>query len=223
MTSALVILSGGLDSTTLLYDIVKSNLHDSVYAISFNYGQRHSRELRCASVTTQRLDINHTIVDMHSTGSLLSSALTSSDIDVPHEAYDDDSQRLTVVPNRNMIMISIAAGVAISKGASFLYYGAHSNDAAIYPDCRPQFVDAMQQALEYCHYDPIYLSAPYLLMTKGDIVKRGLDLGVHYEDTWTCYEGGSIACGKCGSCDERLKAFAEAGSIDPIPYNVLEF
>ena len=213
-----LILSGGMDSTTLLYDLIDQG--NEVYPISFNYGQRHSKELMLASKNCKRLGLEHKIVDLTSLTSILDSSSLTGDIDVPEGYYKDENMKSTVVPNRNMIMLSIAVGYAINIGSDEVYYGAHAGDHDIYPDCRQEFVDALNDAAELCHYEPVYIFAPYLYMDKGDIVKRGLELNVPYEDTWTCYKGGEYACGKCGSCVERLEAFKKNGVKDPIKYEV---
>lgn len=218
MKKAVIILSGGMDSTTLAYDIMKGGKYDEVHAISFNYGQVHSKELECAKITAGKLGIhNHHVVDLSNLGGILNSALTG-DVPVPEGAYDDENQKLTVVPNRNMIMLSIAAGYAMSIGATDLYYGAHAGDHAIYPDTRPIFVDEINRVLSVAHYTPVKVITPYLHYMKGNIAAKGMLLGVPYEDTWTCYKGGDISCGKCGSCDERKKAFEFAGFTDPLEY-----
>lgn len=218
MRKAVIILSGGMDSTTLAYDIVKEGNYDEVHAISFDYGQVHSKELACAKSTAAKLGLrSHHIVNLSDLGSLLNSALTGNH-PVPEGAYDDENQKQTVVPNRNMIMLSIAAGYAMSIGAIDVYYGAHAGDHAIYPDCRPAFMVALNDVLKVSHYTQVMVFAPYIHYSKGNIVARGSMLGVPYEDTWTCYKGGDVSCGVCGSCDERLKAFEYAGVKDPLEY-----
>lgn len=218
MKKAVIILSGGMDSTTLAYDIVKSDKYDEVHALSFDYGQKHGKELECAKITASKLGLrSHHVVDVSGLGGILSSALTGS-YEVPEGEYDDENQKLTVVPNRNMIMLSIAAGYAMSIGAFDLYYGAHANDASIYPDCRPVFVERMNEVLNISHYTPVRLQVPYLYYGKMNIAAKGGLLGVPFEDTWTCYNGREKACGKCGSCNERLMAFREAGLVDPLEY-----
>jgi 7-cyano-7-deazaguanine synthase len=129
----------------------------------------------------------------------------------------------TVVPNRNMVMLSAAASFAVSEGIQELYYGAHAGDHAIYPDCRREFVEAMQRAFELCDWTPLTLKAPFLDFTKADIVRLGLSLDVPFEKTWSCYKGGETACGRCGTCVERLLAFEEAGQRDPIAYSDRHF
>lgn len=211
-----LILSGGLDSTTLLYDLIDQGR--KIYTISFDYGQRHSKELIMAARTCQKLGINHKIVDLSTLSEILGDNALTGTIDVPLGHYEEENMKQTVVPNRNMIMMSMAIGYAISLDIENVYYGAHHGDFAIYPDCRPTFVDAIQKVANLCHYEPIRVLAPYLYMDKIGIVTRGLELNVPYEDTWTCYAGKLKACGKCGSCTERLEAFAANNVIDPIKY-----
>jgi 7-cyano-7-deazaguanine synthase len=214
----IIILSGGMDSTTLLYRIIAEK--KEVYALSFNYGQKHSKELLVAHQTTEKLHIPHKVLNLsllQQSGIFGDSSLTS-DVPVPEGYYTDESMKSTVVPNRNMLMLSIAIAYAISIRAEAVYYGAHAGDHAIYPDCRPTFVEKMQEVAKYCHYYPIDIRVPYLNQTKGDIVADGMKLGVDYSLTWTCYKGGERSCGKCGSCQERLEAFAQNGIKDPLEY-----
>lgn len=211
---AVLILSGGMDSTTLLYDIVR--LYD-VYAISFNYNQRHKRELEMAQKTCQKLNVNHKIVDISSINEILKgSSLTSDNIATPIGKYNEENMKATVVPNRNMILLSLAAGYAISIDIKKLFYGAHAGDHAIYPDCRHEFVIKLAEALKICDWNPIYLIAPYLHKDKGDIAIIGKKLNVDYSLTYSCYEGKEIPCGKCGACNERAEAFAKAEMEDPL-------
>lgn len=209
---AVVVLSGGLDSTTLLYDLIESGL--TAEAITFDYGQKHSKEILYAQQTCRALGVSQKIIPMQFMKHILSSSLTS-DLPIPEGHYQEESMKSTVVPNRNMIMLSIAGGYALSRKAEILAYGAHAGDHAIYPDCRPEFIDLMDEALQICHWDPLHLAAPYADMTKGEIVNRGLEIGVDYALTWTCYQGNERPCGRCGSCIERAEAFAFAGAEDP--------
>jgi len=212
---AVIILSGGLDSTTLTYDL-KNQGYD-LFAISLNYGQRHKKELKMAKRTCKKLNIPHKIINITSLNSVLQgSSLTSPNIDTPHGRYDEENMKSTVVSNRNMILLSIAAGYGISIKAEKLFYGAHNNDAAIYPDCRPEFVNKLKETILIADWHRIELEAPYLYMNKIDIVKRGKELNVPFEDTWSCYEGKETPCGKCGSCVERAEAFKLANMIDPL-------
>jgi 7-cyano-7-deazaguanine synthase len=219
----IVILSGGLDSTVLAYYITKSNRHSLLGCVSVDYGQRHRVELTCAQRTARKLGVPHYLVDLTGLRSLLSrSALTSSQ-PVPEGHYAEDSMKATVVPNRNMILISIAVGIGISKGAEVVAYGAHSGDHAIYPDCRPEFAEALGKAVNLCDYNPPELLRPFIHKTKAEIVRIGADLDVPFTDTYTCYNGGMLACGKCGTCVERLEAFDIAGVKDPLEYQDREF
>jgi|TARA_R100000656_G_C3954589_1_gene128966 7-cyano-7-deazaguanine synthase len=216
MKKAVVILSGGMDSTTLLYD-AKHDGYD-VSAISFNYGQKHKKELNVATKTCSKLDINHKILDLSVLNLLAPSALTREDWDVPEGHYADENMKQTVVPNRNMVMLSLATSYAIAKKADCLFYGAHAGDHDIYPDCRKEFVDAMIKTIKLADWHRVQLVAPYLDIDKGAIVKIGKTLEVDYSLTWTCYKGRELACGKCGSCVERLEAFEKANMKDPIKY-----
>lgn len=149
---------------------------------------------------------------------LKGSSQTDPSVPVPEGHYAQENMKLTVVPNRNMIMLSIAIAAAIGEKIPVVYYGAHAGDHDIYPDCRQSFVDAMKAAAALCDWTPVTIEAPYLNMTKGDICKKGMLLSVPYESTWTCYVGGERPCGKCGSCTERLEAFDFAGATDPLIY-----
>ena len=213
---AIVILSGGLDSSTLLYDVINQGYN--VKALSFDYGQKHRRELDCASATCKKLGIEHKILNLSVLNEVAPSALTRSDWKVPVGHYASENMKQTVVPNRNMVMLSIAAAYAMSNKATKLFYGAHSGDHAIYPDCREEFVEAMKNVIRIADWNPVELKAPYSNIDKGDIVKKGIELKVDYSLTRTCYNSGEKACGKCGSCTERLEAFAKAGITDPVPY-----
>lgn len=208
------ILSGGMDSTTLVYDLVSQG-HE-VHCLSFDYGQKHVRELQAAATTTRKMNLPHHIVDFHSSMKALfaTSALTS-DTPVPEGHYADENMKQTVVPNRNMVMLSIAAAHAIGIGADGVAYGAHGGDHSIYPDCRPEFYDAVARCFLLCDFKPLQMIAPYMTIDKGGIAAIGKQLGVPYEDTWTCYKGEERPCGVCGSCVERAEAFAFAGMEDP--------
>ncbi len=216
MTKAVCVLSGGMDSTTLLYDVVSQG-HDT-YALSFDYGQKHKKELEMARRTCEKLGIPFRSVKTPALNSLAESALTRQHIDVPDGHYEEENMKITVVPNRNMVMLALAASYAISLKVDYLYYGAHGGDHAIYHDCRTEFVDAMRKVIEICDEHKLELRAPYVDKDKGYIASRGKELGVDYSLTWTCYKGREKACGKCGSCVERLEAFETAGMEDPIDY-----
>jgi 7-cyano-7-deazaguanine synthase len=214
-STVVVILSGGMDSTTLLYDVISQGF--KVHAVSFDYGQRHNKELQCAVLTCHNLKVPHIILMLDVLGEIASSSLTR-DIAVPEGAYDDESMKQTVVPNRNMVMLALATSYAISIGADAVYYGAHSGDHTIYPDCRPEFIRAMDNVMKLCDWRRIELRAPYQRLTKADILEVGFKLGVDYSTTWTCYNGREKSCGKCGSCNERLLAFDVLGKKDPLEY-----
>lgn len=211
-----VIYSGGMDSFTVLHKAVRAG-HD-VYALSFNYGQRHVKELQCAATVCQQLGIKHKIVDISAINQLLAGSSLTDDIDIPEGHYAADNMKSTVVPNRNMILLSLAVGYAVSIGANQVYYGAHSGDHFIYPDCRPEFVQKMHDVCQIANYEPVDIVSPYLQQTKIEILADGLAMGLDYSQTWTCYNGREKACGKCGSCQERLEAFALNQTTDPLPY-----
>ena len=216
MQKAVVILSGGMDSTTLLYDAINQGFE--VYALSFNYNQKHKKELDVAKMTCESLGVPHKIMDLSILNELAPSSLTRDDWEVPEGHYADENMKQTVVPNRNMVMLSLATSYTIGIDATMLFYGAHSGDRDIYPDCRMEFVEQLGKAIEMCDWSKVILSAPYINIDKGDIVNKGKELKVDYTQTWTCYKGQDKACGKCGSCVERLEAFEKAGIKDPVEY-----
>lgn len=218
MKKAVIIASGGMDSTTLLYDISRQGYE--VFALSVNYNQRHAKELEFIKKTCKKLNISHKVVDLSILGKelLASSVLISKEIDVPEGDYKEENMKVTVVPNRNMILLSLAVGYAISVGASKVFYGAHAGDHTIYPDCRREFVDAMKRAIRLADWQSVEVEAPYLDLDKGDIAIKGKSLGVDYSLTWSCYKGSEKACGKCGACRERLAAFQKAKMTDPLEY-----
>jgi 7-cyano-7-deazaguanine synthase len=212
-----VVLSGGLDSTALLYALKQ---HHEVRAVSFYYRQRHMRELDAAVAITNRAGVELDLVDISSVGVALwpsGSALLGGQ-DVPRGHYADESMKKTVVPNRNMIMLSIAAGIAIAHGFSAVAFGAHAGDHAIYADCRPQFHAALREAIRLADSTEVQLHAPFIELTKSQIVSIGVNAGAPLELTWSCYEGGDKHCGKCGTCVERKEAFERAGVKDPTEY-----
>jgi 7-cyano-7-deazaguanine synthase len=211
---AVLLLSGGMDSTTLLYDLL--NLGCEVHPISFIYGQKHKKEVGMALASCTKLGLELEVVDIGFFGQLAPSALTRTRIDVPEGHYEDSSMKVTVVPNRNMVLISLATSYALGIGVHKVYYAAHSGDHAIYPDCRPAFLIVLGKALKLCDYDKVSLEAPYMYWNKSDVVKRGLELRVDYSLTWSCYRGEERPCGKCGTCTERAEAFRNAGVRDPL-------
>lgn len=216
MKKTVVLLSGGLDSVTLAFCLRQDR---KILPISFNYGQRHSRELTSSQGFAQLLNVPWKLVDLTDVTQLMrGSSQTDASIEVPEGHYAHESMKLTVVPNRNMIMLAVAGAYAVSEGADSIAFAAHAGDHAIYPDCRPDFVNAMQVAFHLANYHPVLLEAPFLNKTKGDIVKLGTLLDVPYELTWSCYKGADKHCGKCGTCVERIEAFQQAGVKDPTNY-----
>jgi 7-cyano-7-deazaguanine synthase len=213
-----VIYSGGMDSFTVLNKALKNGLE--VFPLTFNYGQRHIKEIEYVRKVCKKLNLNHEIVDISAINHLLQGSALTSDIDVPEGHYAEESMKATVVPNRNMIMLSLAIGYAISKKTYKVYFGSHSGDHAIYPDCRPEFVEKMNAVAKIANYQLVEITTPYLNKDKGQILADGLKMGLDYSQTWTCYNGRENACGKCGSCVERLEAFANNGAIDPLIYEI---
>jgi 7-cyano-7-deazaguanine synthase len=215
------VVSGGLDSTVLVHHLADLGLNVSM--ISFDYGQRHRKELDHAKKTASRFSIEHQIVDLTNVTNLISrSVLTDHSRDVPDGHYAEQTMRQTVVPNRNAIMLNIAAGWAITLGATSIATAIHAGDHYIYPDCRPVFREKLSEMLKVANEGFIdkYFSvrAPFVNSTKGDIVKLGDALAVEWSETWSCYKGGEIHCGSCGTCFERREAFTEAGVEDPTVY-----
>ena len=213
----MVIYSGGMDSYTVLHKAIEEGL--TPFALTFDYGQRHVKEIQIASEVCKSLDINHKIIDITAINQLIGgSSLTDSSIEVATGDYDNNNMVNTVVPNRNMILLSLAVGYAVSIGAEKVYYGAHSGDHEIYPDCRPIFVEKMNEVAAVANYEKTEIHSPYLKSDKVGILKDGLRMGLDYSKTWTCYNGREKACGECGSCKERLEAFTKNGLSDPISY-----
>jgi 7-cyano-7-deazaguanine synthase len=214
---AMVLLSGGIDSVTALYDAWSRE--EVVAAVSFNYGSKHNvRELSFARWHAERLGIAHFELPLGFIGEHFASNLLKGGGPIPKGHYEEESMRQTVVPFRNGIMLAIAAGLAESRGADTLVIAAHAGDHAIYPDCREDFMQAMGAAIRLGTYATIALHRPFIDMTKGEIVTRGLALGLDYRQTWSCYEGGAVHCGECGTCVERREAFLRAGAPDPTEY-----
>lgn len=212
-----IIYSGGLDSTVLLYHLRDAG-HE-LHALSIDYGQRHRCELDRAAAICKTLNIANPVADLSALQPLLaSSSLTSPEIEVAEGHYTEESMKSTVVPNRNMIFLSVATGHALSIKAGQIAYAAHSGDHAIYPDCRNEFADAMAVAIKLADWEQVELSRPFVDWSKADIVRRGAELGVPFAQTWSCYKGGDLHCGRCGTCIERREAFDLARVEDPTPY-----
>lgn len=213
---AVVIYSGGMDSFTILQRAYKDGY--DLYPLTFDYGQKHSKEIDYARRVCDELNLPHRIIDITAINQLLQSSSLTSDKSIPEGHYEADNMKSTVVPNRNMILLSLAIGYAVDIGASKVFYGAHSGDHAIYPDCRPEFVRAMNAVTSIANYEPVEIVTPYLQGDKISILRDGLAMGLDYGKTWTCYNGREKACGKCGSCVERLEAFTLNNSVDPLLY-----
>jgi 7-cyano-7-deazaguanine synthase len=218
--SAVAVVSGGMDSVTLahLLDSEGYGLH----LLAVDYGQRHKKELHYAERCAERLGASFDVVNISGVGRLLSGSALTDDIDVPHGHYAEETMAVTVVPNRNAIMLSIAYGVAVARSTQVVATAVHAGDHYVYPDCRPEFIeafDAMQKKAVEGFGDPdLRLYTPFARKTKAQIAEVGASLGVPYEDTWSCYEGGEVHCGLCGTCTERKEAFALAGVPDPTVY-----
>ena len=212
-----LIYSGGLDSTVLLYHLRAAG--QSVHALSVDYGQRHRCELDHAANICRELQVPNPVADLSAIQPLLAgSSLTSPEIEVAEGHYTEDTMKSTVVPNRNMILLSIAAGHALSIGAEQIAYANHTANPEIYTDCRNEFADAMAEAIRLCDWSKVALSRPFVDWTKADIIRRGAELHLPFEKTWSCYKGGAIHCGRCGTCIERREAFDLADVIDPTGY-----
>ena len=213
---AVVIYSGGMDSFTLLNKIVNEGY--DVYALTFNYGQKQIKEVEAASIVCKQLGVAHKVLDISPINQLMQSSSLVGEEEVPEGHYASESMKSTVVPNRNMILLSLAIGYAVDIKAGKVYYGAHAGDHTIYPDCRPEFVHAMNAVAGIANYEHVSIETPYLNSTKGEILEDGINMGLTYENTWTCYNGREKACGKCGACQERLEAFSLNNITDPLDY-----
>lgn len=221
MKKAYASISGGLDSAVLAY-LLKASGYE-LELVSYDYGQRHSKEVEFAKVIAYNLGANHRIIDLTGFGKMLKGSALTDNIDVPEGHYEEESMRVTVVPNRNAIFLSILWGIASADpDAEVVGCGVHAGDHYIYPDCRPEFISLMNDALRIGtegHRNPLLnITAPLLRMTKAEIVSLGHKLGVPFDETWTCYKGGEYHCGKCGSCRERAEAFQIAQVKDPTIY-----
>lgn len=220
----IAIVSGGMDSVTMAYQL--KHVGDDLDILSFDYGQKHDIELEYAARVSQRLGVRHDIISLD-LGNLLTSALTDENEPIPEGHYAAENMAATVVPNRNSIMLAIAVGVAISRVADRVAFAAHAGDHFIYPDCRPEFVKMFSAAERignegFCN-PKFEIFAPYIELTKADIVTLGSEIGVPYGLTWSCYRGVIEHCGRCGTCVERKEAFRIAKVVDPTPYEDEEY
>ncbi|MBP5171361.1 MAG: 7-cyano-7-deazaguanine synthase QueC [Bacteroidales bacterium] len=212
---ALLVLSGGMDSTTMLYDFQER----IALAVSFDYGSKHNaREIPLARLHCGRLGIPHVVIPLDFMQRYFKSSLLLGGEAIPEGDYADENMRSTVVPFRNGIMLSVAAGLAETHGLSRVMIANHSGDHAIYPDCRPGFVKSMSEAVSNGTYAHLTVDAPYTRLSKADIARRGKALGIDYSETWSCYQGGEKHCGRCGTCRERREALAAAGIEDTTSY-----
>ncbi|MDD7184906.1 MAG: 7-cyano-7-deazaguanine synthase QueC [Ruminococcus sp.] len=225
---ALVLSSGGVDSTTCVALAVSEYGKENVVSLSITYGQKHSKEIQSANAVAEYYGIEHILLDLSEMFKFSDcSLLNHSDNEIPHESYDSQIQKTngspvsTYVPFRNGLFISSASAIAISKNCGVIYYGAHSDDSAgsAYPDCSPEFNKAMGDAVYIGSGKQLKIVAPFVNLTKKDVVKKGLELNAPYHLTWSCYEGGDKQCGKCGTCIDRKKAFEENGVKDPVEYS----
>jgi 7-cyano-7-deazaguanine synthase len=213
----LVLCSGGMDSVTALHWAARA--HEVAGVVSFDYGAKHNpRELPFAAEHAAAVGASHAIIPLDFIGRHFASSLLKGAPPVPEGHYEDETMRQTVVPFRNGIMLAAAGGLAESIGAAGLVIAAHSGDHAIYPDCREPFMEAMAAALRAGTYAGIELLRPFIAMNKAAIAVEGARLGVDFSRTWSCYVGGAIHCGRCGTCVERREAFIDAGVNDPTEY-----
>ncbi len=215
MKNSVIIVSGGMDSITLLYD----HKDEIALGISFDYGSNHNaREIPFAKMHCERLGIKHITINLDFMHQYFKSSLLDGAEAIPEGHYADDNMKSTVVPFRNGIMLSIAIGIAESNNLDQVFIANHGGDHTIYPDCRPEFINAIDAAATAGTYNNVKVVAPYTQITKSDIARIGKKLGIDYTETWSCYKGGEVHCGKCGTCVERKEALAEAGIEDKTIY-----
>lgn len=212
-----VVLSGGMDSVTLLYHVAKT-VEDEIVALSFDYGSKHNeKEIPLAKYHCDKLGIKHEVIKLD-LAKYFNSSLLQGGEDIPEGHYEDESMKSTVVPFRNGIMLAFAVGYAENIDAKEVLLGSHAGDHAVYPDCRTTFTQAISLAAQLGTYNEVKIVSPFNHLMKWDIVTLGNKLGVEYKKTHSCYKGKDVACGKCGTCVERLEGFKEAGCEDPIEY-----
>lgn len=215
MKDSIIIVSGGMDSITLLYDF-KERI---ALGVSFDYGSNHNaKEIPFAKIHCERLGIPHITISLDFIRKYFKSSLLEGAEAIPEGHYEDENMKSTVVPFRNGIMLAIAAGLAESNKLDNVMIANHGGDHAIYPDCRPEFINSISHATAAGTYNGVKILAPYTNITKADIARKGKELGIDYSETWSCYKGGDKHCGKCGTCVERKEALAEAGIEDNTEY-----
>ncbi|ENN85530.1 succinoglycan biosynthesis transcriptional regulator protein [Rhizobium freirei PRF 81] len=219
----IVICSGGLDSVSLAHKVAAE--HRLIGLVSFDYGQRHRKELEFAAACAKRLSVPHQIIDITAIGKHLTGSALTDNVDVPDGHYAEETMKATVVPNRNAIMLAIAFGLAAAQKADAVAVAVHGGDHFIYPDCRPGFIAAFQQMQNHAleGYASVSLYAPYVTISKADIVADGAKHRTPFAETWSCYKGGERHCGRCGTCVERREAFHLAGIEDPTEYEDPDF
>jgi 7-cyano-7-deazaguanine synthase len=215
----MILLSGGLDSTVLAAHALTISA-DPVETLSVHYGQRHAREITAAAAVASHYGIAHDVADLSALRGLLAGSALTGGAPVPEGHYSAPSMAVTVVPNRNMIMLAVAVGAAAGRGHRQVAYAVHAGDHPIYPDCRPEFVAAANLAslLGTAGYGDVEIAAPFVHMSKADIAALGARLGAPMHLSWSCYQGGEQHCGRCGTCVERAEAFTLAGVPDPTRY-----
>ena len=217
LMNVVVLCSGGMDSVTALHWARRE--HHVTAAVSFDYGAKHNHcEIPLAAWHAQEIGARHEVIALDFVNRLFASDLLKSGGDIPEGHYEAENMQRTVVPFRNAIMLSIACGFAESVGAAALVIAAHGGDHTIYPDCREDFMRAMGDAMRLGTYAKVGLLRPFIALTKGGIAAEGARLGVDFARTWSCYKGGAVHCGQCGTCVERREAFALAGLADPTVY-----
>jgi 7-cyano-7-deazaguanine synthase len=219
----IVICSGGLDSVSLAHMVAANRKLTGL--VSFDYGQRHRKELDYAALCAKRLDVPHDIIDMRGIGAALTGSALTDDVDVPDGHYAEETMRVTVVPNRNAIMLTVAYGIAAARGDQAVATAVHGGDHFIYPDCRPDFTQAFEfmQYMALDGYADVSLYTPFVHRSKADIVTEGQRHNTPFAETWSCYKGGVHHCGRCGTCVERREAFDLAGVTDPTHYDDPDF
>ena len=215
MKDSLIVVSGGMDSVTMMYEYAEQ----IALAVSFDYGSNHNKkEIEFAKLHCERLGIRHLIIPLAFMGQYFKSSLLEGADAIPEGHYTEENMKSTVVPFRNGIMLSVACGLAESNGLKKVLIANHGGDHTIYPDCRPEFINAMSSAMTLGTDTHVEVFAPYTNITKSDIARHGKTLGIDYSETWSCYKGGDKHCGKCGTCVERIEALAEAGIEDTTEY-----
>ena len=215
MKDSAIIVSGGMDSITLLYD----KKDEIALGISFDYGSNHNaKEIPFAKMHCERLGIKHIVINLEFMHQYFKSSLLEGADAIPEGNYADENMKSTVVPFRNGIMLSIAIGIAESNNLKKVFIANHGGDHTIYPDCRPEFIKAIDEAATTGTYVNVRIEAPYTNITKTDIARRGAELGINFAETWSCYKGGEKHCGKCGTCVERKEALELSDVPDPTEY-----